>query len=279
MAAATRSPPAAPRTAARSTSRSARTATLLHRQAEDPGHRWPGRALRGAVRQAQPLALRRRPLGTPAGGRRLLSGAIPTSGSAPTEPAKGLAMTARRAAEAASRAAAHPCQDLIAEYARAAGAAGRSRGARRPGAARRLGRRYAELTPIVTSSADLDAARGDLAGRARTGRRGPRLRRRGRGSREPGSPSWRTGWRELLTPRDPTTQGRASSRSRRARAARSPRCSPATCLRMYLRYAERRGWKTEVLSATESDLGGYKDATSPSRRPARRPRRTACGPG
>ena len=32
-------------------------------------------------------------------------------------------------------------------------------------------------------------------------------------------------------------------------------------LRMYLRYAERRGWKTEVLSATESDLGGYKDAT------------------
>jgi len=30
-------------------------------------------------------------------------------------------------------------------------------------------------------------------------------------------------------------------------------------LRMYLRYAELRGWKTEVLGATESDLGGYKD--------------------
>ena len=30
-------------------------------------------------------------------------------------------------------------------------------------------------------------------------------------------------------------------------------------LRMYLRYAESRGWKTEVLSATHSDLGGYKD--------------------
>jgi peptide chain release factor 1 len=28
---------------------------------------------------------------------------------------------------------------------------------------------------------------------------------------------------------------------------------------MYLRYAERRGWKAEVLDATESDLGGYKD--------------------
>ncbi|MDN5692889.1 MAG: PCRF domain-containing protein, partial [Micrococcaceae bacterium] len=30
-------------------------------------------------------------------------------------------------------------------------------------------------------------------------------------------------------------------------------------LRMYLRYAESRGWRTEVLSATHSDLGGYKD--------------------
>jgi peptide chain release factor 1 len=30
-------------------------------------------------------------------------------------------------------------------------------------------------------------------------------------------------------------------------------------LRMYLRYADRRGWRTEVIDATESDLGGYKD--------------------
>ena len=32
-------------------------------------------------------------------------------------------------------------------------------------------------------------------------------------------------------------------------------------LRMYLRYAERHGWKAEVLDGTESGLGGYKDAT------------------
>jgi peptide chain release factor 1 len=32
-------------------------------------------------------------------------------------------------------------------------------------------------------------------------------------------------------------------------------------LRMYLRYAERRGWRTELIDATPSDLGGYKDAT------------------
>jgi peptide chain release factor 1 len=28
---------------------------------------------------------------------------------------------------------------------------------------------------------------------------------------------------------------------------------------MYMRYAERQGWKIEVLESTESDLGGYKD--------------------
>ena len=30
-------------------------------------------------------------------------------------------------------------------------------------------------------------------------------------------------------------------------------------LRMYTRYAESRGWKTEMISVNESDLGGYKD--------------------
>jgi peptide chain release factor 1 len=30
-------------------------------------------------------------------------------------------------------------------------------------------------------------------------------------------------------------------------------------LRMYLRHAERRGWQTELMSASDSDLGGYKE--------------------
>ena len=50
----------------------------------------------------------------------------------------------------------------------------------------------------------------------------------------------------------------------------------ADLLRMYLRYAERRGWRTEILDSEESDLGGYKDvqvavkargAVEPGRRP------------
>ncbi|MFM2068834.1 MAG: hypothetical protein RLZZ584_3743, partial [Pseudomonadota bacterium] len=33
----------------------------------------------------------------------------------------------------------------------------------------------------------------------------------------------------------------------------------ADLLRMYLRHAERQGWQTEILSASDSDLGGYKE--------------------
>ena len=36
----------------------------------------------------------------------------------------------------------------------------------------------------------------------------------------------------------------------------------ADLLRMYSRYAERRGWKVEVLDAQETDLGGYKSVTA-----------------
>jgi peptide chain release factor 1 len=35
----------------------------------------------------------------------------------------------------------------------------------------------------------------------------------------------------------------------------------ADLLRMYLRYAERKGWKTEILGETATGLGGYKDVT------------------
>ena len=51
-------------------------------------------------------------------------------------------------------------------------------------------------------------------------------------------------------------------------------------LRMYTRYAERAGWSTEILDATESDLGGYKSVTLAVKawraRPSRATRRTGC---
>ncbi|MEL7049472.1 MAG: PCRF domain-containing protein, partial [Pseudomonadota bacterium] len=35
----------------------------------------------------------------------------------------------------------------------------------------------------------------------------------------------------------------------------------ADLYRMYQRYSELRGWKTEIMSASENDLGGYKEIT------------------
>ncbi len=32
-------------------------------------------------------------------------------------------------------------------------------------------------------------------------------------------------------------------------------------LRMYQRYAERQGWKTEIIDETDSEMGGYKDVS------------------
>ncbi|MDR1448579.1 MAG: peptide chain release factor 1 [Candidatus Ancillula sp.] len=32
-------------------------------------------------------------------------------------------------------------------------------------------------------------------------------------------------------------------------------------LRMYLKYSEKRGWKTQIMDTTETDIGGYKDVT------------------
>ena len=54
-------------------------------------------------------------------------------------------------------------------------------------------------------------------------------------------------------------------------------------LRMYLRYAERRGWRTQILHSAPSDLGGFKDVavsiTAPSNWGDPRPRARESGPG
>ena len=63
------------------------------------------------------------------------------------------------------------------------------------------------------------------------------------------------------------TSDAASSSSTPARAAPTPRTGPRCCCRMYLRWAERRGFKTEVLDT---------DATA--RRPGSRARRSRSRP-
>src|SRR5450759_3560234 len=64
--------------------------------------------------------------------------------------------------------------------------------------------------------------------------------------------------RRLLVPRDPDDDRDIILEVKAGEGGEESALFAGDLLRMYLRYAERRGWRTEVIDATESDLGGYK---------------------
>jgi peptide chain release factor 1 len=63
----------------------------------------------------------------------------------------------------------------------------------------------------------------------------------------------------LLLPRDPDDARDVILEIRAGTGGDESALFAGDLLRMYLRYAERRRWQTEVLSASESELGGYKE--------------------
>ncbi len=127
-------------------------------------------------------------------------------------------------------------------------------------AARKVGRRFAELTPIHKTAVELDDARSnlvaarelsaedadfaaeaeDLAGRI------PLIEQR---------------LAELLAPRDPNDAKDVILEVKAGEGGEESALFAGDLLRMYLRYAERRGWVVEVLDTQDSDLGGVKDVS------------------
>ena len=65
--------------------------------------------------------------------------------------------------------------------------------------------------------------------------------------------------RRLLVPRDPEDDRDVILEVKAGEGGAESALFAGDLLRMYLRFAERRGWRTEVLDATEAELGGYKD--------------------
>lgn len=63
----------------------------------------------------------------------------------------------------------------------------------------------------------------------------------------------------LLIPRDPLDDKDVIVEIKAGEGGEESALFAADLLRMYLRYAETRGWRTEVLEAEESDLGGFRD--------------------
>jgi peptide chain release factor 1 len=126
--------------------------------------------------------------------------------------------------------------------------------------AKQLGQRYAELSAIVRAyhewrslGDDLQAARELSEEDATFADEAESLERRLVTAEER--------LRHLLVPRDPSDGKDALLEIKSGEGGEESALFAGDLLRMYTRYAERRGWRTEQLEATESDLGGYKSVT------------------
>jgi peptide chain release factor 1 len=126
------------------------------------------------------------------------------------------------------------------------------------GRAKKVNRRYAELNQIVAAHAAWQAAEEDVAAARDLAEEDeafaaelPALEEKLTAAAEK--------LRRLLIPRDPDDGRDVIMEIKGGEGGEESALFAADLLRMYLHYAESRGWKTELLERNESDLGGYKD--------------------
>jgi peptide chain release factor 1 len=126
--------------------------------------------------------------------------------------------------------------------------------------ARTLGKRYAELGPLVASYQEWRTVGDDLEAARELGKQDASF-----AAEIPGLEQRRTELEEqlrtLLLPTDPNDDKDVIVEVKAGEGGEESALFAGDLTRMYLRFAERQGWKTEILDATESDLGGYKDVT------------------
>ena len=127
-----------------------------------------------------------------------------------------------------------------------------------PGALRRLGRRYAELGRVVAAHRVWEAASADLADAVELADDDPDFAAELPGLREAEADA-ADRLREVLVPRDPDDARDVIIEVKAGEGGEESALFASDLARMYTRYAERMGWAVEVLGATDSDLGGYKD--------------------
>ncbi len=128
------------------------------------------------------------------------------------------------------------------------------------GRARRLGRRYAQLAPVVETARALDQARDDLAAARELGAEDASFRAEAL-TIEAQIEELSGRLRELLLPKDPDDDKDVILEIKAGEGGAESALFAGDLLRMYLRYAERRGWSAEVIDAVDADLGGYKDVS------------------
>jgi peptide chain release factor 1 len=125
-------------------------------------------------------------------------------------------------------------------------------------AARKVGRRFAELSGIHKTAAELDQARSDLAAARELAAEDAGFAAEADELAER-IPVIEQRLAELLAPRDPNDGKDVILEVKAGEGGEESALFAGDLLRMYLRYAERRGWATEVLDTQDSELGGVKD--------------------
>ncbi|NGM13725.1 peptide chain release factor 1 [Verrucosispora sp. WMMA2044] len=128
------------------------------------------------------------------------------------------------------------------------------------GTARRVGRRYAELVPLHKAAAELEQARADLAAARELAAEDASFAAEAE-TIAATLPVLEERLAELLIPRDPHDAKDVIVEIKAGEGGEESALFAGDLLRMYTRYAERRGWVTEVIDAQDSDLGGVKDVS------------------
>jgi peptide chain release factor 1 len=129
-----------------------------------------------------------------------------------------------------------------------------------PAKARKVGRRYAELTPIVKALADYERLTGDVTAARELAGEDPAFAVEAE-QLEQALTSVTERLNRLLAPRDPNDSGDALIEIKSGEGGDESALFAGDLFRMYARFAEIRGWKTEVLDSQETDLGGVKSIT------------------
>ena len=126
--------------------------------------------------------------------------------------------------------------------------------------AKRLNQRYAEVSSIVRTWEEWQQLGGDLVAARELGSNDPDFAAEAE-TLELRLAETSEHLRHLLVPREAADSKDAILEVKSGEGGEESALFAGDLLRMYTRYAERRGWSTEVLDANESDLGGYKSVT------------------
>ena len=124
--------------------------------------------------------------------------------------------------------------------------------------ARSLGKRYAQLGPVIAGYRAYKLAEEDFIAGKELAEVDPAFASE-LAALESSKDEAAATLEELLLPRDPNDDRDVIMEIKAGAGGDESAIFAGDLVRMYQRYAEKRGWKIEIIDMTESELGGYKD--------------------